>query len=116
MSWQERLDELFPYGAMVTQIKDVPEWTADSPTFLTPRFIVDADEEQPQVHFHMLAFDKDVRFVIEKLEEFSPGVWLVHTPTERPDFLLSLNFGTRVRDALEEARKDWERPKGEVVT
>lgn len=108
MTWQEKLDEMFPDGVMVTAVMDVPEHTQDSPTFLTPKLnVIEEDLEHPTIHLNILEFEKDVTFIIEKLEEFSPGVWLVHSRKPQHDFLLSNNFGPSVRDALKKARKEW---------
>lgn len=108
-NWQEELDETFPYGGSFTLVEDVPEGVGhdDSPTFLTPRLVVTEDADHPTITVQALEFDKDVSFVLEKLEQISPGVWLLHTPDGENDFLLSLNLDPAVRDSLRKARREW---------
>jgi hypothetical protein len=108
VSWQETLDRLFPDGASVTQLEDVPQDIEGSTQFLTPKLIVtDEEDDWADVTCNAFDFEKDISFTITKLEVVSPGVSLAITPGEEPDFLLSDNFEGPVRDALRTARKEW---------
>jgi hypothetical protein len=109
MSWQEKLDGLFPSGLRVTQIEDVPEGVGqdddESPTFLTPHLQVLHEEDGiASIRFFIFEFEKDVFLELESLEETSPGVYLAHTKGARPDFLFSTNLSQETFDALKAAR------------
>lgn len=109
MTWQEKLDGLFPSGLRVTEIEDVPEGVGmlddESPTFLTPHLKVLKEEDGvATVRLFIYEFSKDLTFELEKLEEQSPGVWLATTKGTRRDFLFSTNLPQETLDALLQAR------------
>lgn len=104
--WQQRLDKRFPWGCLVTAVEDVPEGaSADSTAFTVPRLVVLEDGEQPLVQGQIFEMQKDVVFRIAKMEEYSPGVDLVHTDEDRL-YMLSTNVGEEVKAALKEARAE----------
>lgn len=104
--WQERLDKRYPWGALVTQVEDVPEGASeDSTSFTTSRLVVVEDGEQPLIQCLIHEFQKDVFFRIAKLEEYSPGVDLVHTDEDHL-YMLSKNVGSDVIEALKQDRQE----------
>lgn len=109
MSWQEKLDEMFPYGGSLTQIQDVPESVDadDNVTFLTPRLLAPEEEDEPTVTAFVVEFQKEVSFVLTGVEETSPGVHLLSTPEGQPDWLLSTNLDQEVKNALRNTRREW---------
>lgn len=108
MSWQQTFDRLFPDGASVTQLEDVPQDQEGSVQFLTPKLVVtDEEDEWAEVTCNAYDFEKDVSFTVTTLEVVTPGVSLAITADDAPNFLLSDNFGPEVRAALQQARKEW---------
>lgn len=108
MTWQAKLDEMYPYGASVTLVDDVPEGVGfdDSIHFLTPRFVVTHEAPIPTVQIMIYGMEKEITFTIDSLEEFSPGVHLVHTPDGEQDLLISTNLDQEVLNELRRARRE----------
>jgi hypothetical protein len=108
VDWQSFFDAEYPSGVSVTAVEDVPEYVGqDDAQFLTPRLVVVSEDElHPTVRLQIFEFEKDVTFKIEKLEDFAPGVKLVHTASGL-SYLLSSNIDPKVARRLVKARKDW---------
>lgn len=104
MNWQEKLDEMFPYGASMTDVRNGEQIA----TFFTPRFIVMKQNGQPPlVMVHLIDFQKEVSFRLTDIEEVSPGTWVLHTTSEKRTFLVSINFGRNIKEKLQDVRRSW---------
>lgn len=110
MSWQEKLDGLFPSGLKIVQIDDVIEGVGqdddDSVSFHVPQLMVLEENKDGSalVRGFLYEFPKDLTFTIVKLEEVSPGTQLATTPEGEKDYLLSSNLPKALEKALKEAR------------
>lgn len=110
MSWQEKLDGLFPSGLKVIRIEDVIEGVGtendDSVSFLTPQLhVLEEKDGAAVVQLFIHEFQKDLIFTITELSEVSPGVYLAKTPEGKQDYLLSANLPKAVLAQLKEARQ-----------
>lgn len=111
MSWQEKLDGLFPSGLKVVQIDDVLEGVGqdfdDSVSFLTPQITVleETEDGGAMVQIFVYEFFKDVIFTITSLEELSEGTYVAHTPDSDKDYLLTSNLPKAVLAQLQKAKE-----------
>ena len=109
MSWQEKLDGLFPSGLKIVQIDDVAEGVGtdddESVTFHTSqlRVLRENKDGSADVEALIYEFPKDKVFTIVSLEETSPGTYLATTPSG-PQFLLSSNLSKALEKALKAAK------------
>jgi hypothetical protein len=110
MSWQEKLDGLFPSGVKIVQIDDVPEGVDqdgdESVSFHVPKLTVLEENEDGSavVRGFIYEFPKDVTFTIKSLNEVSPGTYLAETTSKQKDYLLSSNLPKGLEKALKEAQ------------
>ena len=107
MSWQEKLDQMFPDGLLVTFVEqgNPPGFAEDAPTYFAARLDVVEEGEQPMVRFMLLDYSRDYTFRFTRLEEFTaPGVWVAYTRDPAPDLMLSRNLGPETKKRLQEAR------------
>jgi hypothetical protein len=108
MSWQKKLDELFPSGMRVTQIEDVLEGLGTegdtSPSFHVPQLkVIEEQNGQVTVQGFVYEFPKDVIIVFTDLEKVSDTSYVAKA-VEGRDYLLSSDLPSAIAKALKEAR------------
>jgi hypothetical protein len=110
VSWQEKLDGLFPSGLKIVQIDDVLEGVGqegdESVSFHVPRLKVleENDDGSALVQGFLYEFPKDFMTTVVSLEEISPGTYLAKTSGKGRDYLFSSNLPKTLEKALKEAR------------